>query len=97
MAVTTDAPTTHVRAHRGSLAGAAAVVVLLLGGVLSACSPAPVPATSKCSTNALVLTCPYRSTTLTAAGEARQVLWQQPNGVAPATGWPTVIVFQHQC
>lgn len=62
--------------------------------VAIACSPSPVPASSVCSTNALTLTCPYRTTTLSAAGEARQILWQVPKGTAPAGGWPTVIMFQ---
>lgn len=73
---------------------AAALFLGFLGLLGVACSPAPVPETSVCSTDAVTLTCPYRTTTLVAAGEARQVLWQVPTGTAPAGGWPTVIMFQ---
>src|SRR5438552_1985060 len=81
---------------RASRRRAAAIVAagLALSGVLAGCAPSAVPASSVCSTNGVVLTCPYRTTTLHAAGEARDVLWQVPKGTAPAGGWPTVIVFQ---
>lgn len=72
---------------------ALAATTLMLVAV-AACSPAPVPAGSRCTTNALVLSCPHHTTTIVAAGEARQVRWQVPRGAAPAGGWPTVIMFQ---
>jgi poly(3-hydroxybutyrate) depolymerase len=74
--------------------GVAVLLTLALVVGAAACSPAPVGPSSRCSTNAVTLTCPYRTTTLIAAGEARQVLWQVPSGTAPANGWPTVIMFQ---
>lgn len=74
------------------------LAALLGAGLLTtsaaACSPAAVPASSRCSTDAITLSCPYRTATLTAAGEARQILWQVPRGDAPEGGWPTVIMFQ---
>lgn len=73
---------------------AALAALLTISGVLAGCSPAPAPAGSRCSTSALVLSCPYVVTDLTAAGVNRQVLWQVPNGTAPAGGWPVAILFQ---
>ncbi len=78
--------------HRPAITAAA--VVALLATIAVACSPTPVAPSSRCSTDALVLSCPYNSTTLDALGEARVVHWQVPKGPAPADGWPVVIMFQ---
>lgn len=60
----------------------------------SACTPTPVGAGSRCSTNAITLACPYNTATLYAGGEYRKVEWQVPTGTAPVGGWPTAIMFQ---
>lgn len=81
------------RAQR--LGGAVLAVLALITAVVAvACTPTPLPSTSMCSTDALVLSCPYRRTMLVANGEERTVLWQVPKGTAPAAGWPTVVMFQ---
>lgn len=69
-------------------------LVAALVAISAGCSPAPVSPTSRCTTNALVLTCPYNTVSLSAAGESRVVEWQVPRGAAPAGGWPVVIMFQ---
>lgn len=84
----------HVMSGRAIRRAGVALAVVAVMSMVVACSPSPVPANSMCSTNALTLTCPYRMTTLSAAGEARQILWQVPKGTAPVDGWPTVIMFQ---
>lgn len=68
--------------------------VLLLSLALPACSPAPVPSTSRCTTNALVLSCPYSSQYVMAGIVPREVHWQVPRGTPPPDGWPAVIMFQ---
>lgn len=70
------------------------VAVVMFAGVTAGCSPTPVGSSSRCRTDALVLTCPHNSTTLSAAGENRVVHWQVPRGTPPASGWPVVIMFQ---
>ncbi len=84
----TAGPRSRVRTR--AIIAALAIAMFAVG----ACSPAPTPAGSLCSTNSVVLSCPYRTTTLSAAGEFRQVLWQVPRGTPPTGGWPTVIMFQ---
>lgn len=71
-----------------------AAVLVLFATTLVACSPAPTPAGSRCSTSATVLSCPHRTTALLAAGEWREVHHQVPRGTAPDGGWPVVIMFQ---
>lgn len=80
--------------QRSRAATAVAAIAVLLGTTLVGCSPTPAPPSSRCSTDALVLTCPHNSTTLVAAGEARVVHWQVPRGTPPTGGWPVAIMFQ---
>lgn len=88
-------PVRRVDRRRSMLRSASILVVAAMSVLgLVGCSPAPVPASSRCTSDAVVLSCPYRSTTIVAAGELRQVLWQVPSGTAPTGGWPTVIMFQ---
>ena len=83
-----------VRAASGRPALRVVLAAVVFATVTSACSPTPVGPSSRCNTNALVLTCPHNSTTLNAGGENRVVHWQVPRGTPPAAGWPVVIMFQ---
>lgn len=70
------------------------LAAMALATLATACSPAPVGSSSRCTTNAALLSCPKQTTALLAAGVWREVHHQVPRGVAPAGGWPTVIMFQ---
>jgi len=61
---------------------------------LASCTPQPVGPASRCTANAIALTCPYNTIELNAGGIGRTVLWQVPRGDAPAGGWPVAIMFQ---
>ncbi|HTN99226.1 MAG TPA: hypothetical protein VL068_01020 [Microthrixaceae bacterium] len=78
----------------GRLRLVAAACTLIMIGLTAACTPSPVAKDSSCRVNGIALVCPYRTTTMVAAGETRTVLWQVPRGTAPAGGWPVVIHFQ---
>lgn len=68
------------------------MAVLALG--LASCAPQAVPASSRCTADAIALSCPFNTATLNAGGVGRNVLWQVPRGTAPAGGWPVAIMFQ---
>jgi len=70
-----------------------APLVLSLAFV-AACAPQAVPPSSRCTADAVTLSCPYNTATLNAGGVGRNVLWQVPRGTAPAGGWPVAIMFQ---
>lgn len=78
---------------RRSLASIMLAVASVSAG-LTACSPQSVSPTSRCTADAVVLSCPFNSATLQAGSTWRNVLWQVPNGTAPAGGWPVAIMFQ---
>jgi poly(3-hydroxybutyrate) depolymerase len=47
-----------------------------------------------CDSDGLSVRCPHQTTTLHAAGMARDVLWQVPDGDPPEAGWPAAVLFQ---
>lgn len=79
-------------ARRRSRLRAAAVVAAVLAA--GACAPTSSSSSSRCVNNSVTLNCSYNTTTLTAGGEQRKVLWQVPRGTAPDGGWPVAILFQ---
>lgn len=72
------------------------VVATLLVACVAAtgCTPQPVPPTSRCRVDGLLLVCPYNTTSLRIGAETRNVLWQVPRGTPPFGGWPVVVMFQ---
>ena len=82
------------RSRPGRSRRIAALAVCLSAMGLAACTPAPLPASSRCTTNLLVLSCPHQSTYVLAGIVPREVHWQVPRGAAPAAGWPAAIMFQ---
>lgn len=76
---------------------------VLLLSLLAACAPTDSPldpddaVDSRCISNDSWISCAYESTTLHTdyiRDTRRDVHWQIPLGEPPATGWPTVILFQ---
>lgn len=69
-------------------------LMLLSHFLVVACVPKPLPPSSVCSVNGILLQCPYNTVTLNAQGIQRKVHWQVPQGMPPEGGWPVVIMFQ---
>lgn len=86
--------TVRNRRRRSTPLAIVAVGALFAITASSACAPTSTGASSRCINNSITLNCPYNTTTLTAGGESRSVLWQVPRGTAPVGGWPVVIMFQ---
>lgn len=75
--------------NRGPRVGLAAGAVAMLVSAAGGCSDP-----EQCTERSLSVRCPHETTTLSADGLARAVLWQLPDGDPPSEGWPAALLFQ---
>lgn len=69
-------------------------LVLAVTGASCIPEPDPVPPGSYCHLVGSDLVCPHRTIAFDVEGEHREVHWAAPSGSPPASGWPTVVMFQ---
>jgi poly(3-hydroxybutyrate) depolymerase len=68
------------------------LLLLACGGTQRASLPDAV--TPRCTSSDASVVCSHQTTTLSAGGLERPVLWQLPTGSAPDAGWPAAVLFQ---